>query len=233
MLIFSPVQGWASELKYLLGNTEQVRANRSDRVFFRTDPIRSRCFQIGPEPNRSDLQILRFASEQIRTDHIRSQNVRSDRICDRIGYFLRTEKLIIQNYCFKSVFFIIKFHKRIILLLISNYYVQKMTDNLLENQTSQIILITHTQILQIRRLIFITDLKNIFFEFNDNLKKFFESFPITGGGPISSKKLRNFTISSLILRVSISRNVPISLKCANVTKFFEDLYFKLCCGRHE
>ena len=108
-----------------------------------------------------------------------------------------------------------------------------MTDNLLENQTSQIILITHTQILQIRRLIFITDLKNIFFEFNDNLKKFFESFPITGGGPISSKKLRNFTISSLILRVSISRNVPISLKCANVAKFFEDLYFKLCCGRHE
>ena len=83
-----------------------------------------------------------------------------------------------------------------------------MTDNLLENQTSQIILITHTQILQIRRLIFITDLKNIFFEFNDNLKKFFESFPITGGGPISSKKLRNFTISSLIIRVSISLNVP-------------------------
>ena len=118
--------------------------NRSDHVVFKSGP------------NRSDLQILRFASEQIRTDHIRSQNVRSDRICDRIGYFLRTVKLIIQNYCFKSVFFIIKFHKRIILLLISNYYVQKMTDNLLENQTSQIILITHTQILQIRRLIFIT-----------------------------------------------------------------------------
>ena len=180
-------QGWASELKYLLGNTEQVRANRSDRSFFRSDHV---FFKSGPI--RSDIQILKCASEQIRSDHIRSQNVRSDRICDRIGYFLRTEKLIIQNYCFKSVFFIIKFHKRIILLLISNYYVQKMTDNLLENQTSQIILITHTQILQIRRLIFITDLKNIFFEFNDNLKKFFESFLITGGGPISSKNYAIF-----------------------------------------
>ena len=170
------VRAKISARKYRAGPSKPIRSG-----FFRTDPIRSRCFQIGPEPNRSDLQILRFASEQIRTDHIRSQNVRSDRICDRIGYFLRTVKLIIQNYCFKSVFFIIKFHKRIILLLISNYYVQKMTDNLLSNRT-----------LQVRRFIFITDFKNIFFEFNNNPKKTFEKFPITGVGPISTKKTTQF-----------------------------------------
>jgi hypothetical protein len=93
-------QGWASELKYLLGNTEQVRANQSDWSFSRSDPITFFSNLV-----RSDIQILKCASEQIRSDHIRSQNVRSDQICDRIGYFLRTVKLISQNYIFKSVFF--------------------------------------------------------------------------------------------------------------------------------
>ena len=167
------VRAKISARKYRAGPSKPIRSgffpNRSDHVVFKSGP------------NRSDLQILRFASEQIRTDHIRSQNVRSDRICDRIGYFLRTVKLISQNYCFKSVFFIIKFNERIILLLISNYYVQKMTDNLLSNRT-----------LQLRRFIFITDFKNIFFEFNNNPKKIFEKFPITGVGPISPEKTTQF-----------------------------------------
>ena len=107
-----------------------------------------------------------------------------------------------------------------------------MTDNLLENQTLQIILITYTQILQKRRLIFITDLKNIFSEFNDNLYKFFESFLITGGGDIVEKttQFHDFQLNNSSVNIAECADIA---ECANDAKFFADLYFKLCCGRHE
>jgi hypothetical protein len=121
------------------------RSERTDQIGF--FPIRSDHVIFKSGPIRSDIHILKCASDQIRSDH-----KMSDLIGYVIGYFLRTVKLIIQNYCFKSVFFIMIFHKRIILLLNSNYYVQK-TDNLLSNQTLQIILIPHAQVLQIRRFL--------------------------------------------------------------------------------
>ena len=84
-----------------------------------------------------------------------------------------------------------------------------MTDNLLSNRT-----------LQVRRFIFITDFKNIFFEFNNNPKKIFEKFPITGVGPISPKKttqFHDFQLNNQIVNIDECADIA---KCA-IIAFFE------------